>query len=108
MRPSAASTRWHGTITGTGVTQPLPLTSNFDADVLSYPFDPYTFGVFSTGPIRQIYSRDTIGAIYDCALDPQQWPDTCRRISDLCESTAGGICVHDMRHVQNDQLFVFG
>jgi DNA-binding CsgD family transcriptional regulator len=51
---------------------------------------------------------DTIGAIYDCALDPHQWPDTCRKIADLCESTAGGICVHDMRHVQNDQLFVFG
>lgn len=51
---------------------------------------------------------DTIGAIYDCALDPQQWPDTCRTIADLCESTAGGICVHDLRHVQNDQLFVFG
>lgn len=51
---------------------------------------------------------DTIGAIYDCALDPQLWPDTCRTIADLCESTAGGICVHDLRHVQNDQLFVFG
>ncbi len=51
---------------------------------------------------------DTIGAIYDCALDPHQWPDTCRRIAVLCESTAGGICVHDMRHTQNDQLFVFG
>jgi DNA-binding CsgD family transcriptional regulator/PAS domain-containing protein len=51
---------------------------------------------------------DTIGAIYDCALDPQLWPETCRKIADLCESTGGGICVHDMRHVQNDQLFVFG
>ena len=51
---------------------------------------------------------DTIGAIYDCALDPQLWPDACRKIADLCESTGGGICVHDMRHVQNDQLFVFG
>jgi DNA-binding CsgD family transcriptional regulator len=51
---------------------------------------------------------DTIGAIYDCALDPQRWPDTCRKIADLCESTGGGICVHDVRHVQNDQLFVFG
>jgi hypothetical protein len=47
---------------------------------------------------------DTIGAIHDCALDPHQWPDTCRKIADLCESTAGGICVHDMRHVQNDQF----
>lgn len=51
---------------------------------------------------------DTIGAIYDCALDPHRWPDTCRKIADLCESTGGGICVHDMRHVQNDQFFVFG
>ena len=51
---------------------------------------------------------DTIGAIYDCALDPQQWPDTCQKIASLCESTAGGICVHDLRHTQNDQLFVFG
>jgi DNA-binding CsgD family transcriptional regulator len=51
---------------------------------------------------------DTIGAIYDCALDPQLWPATCRRIADLCESTAGGICVHDLRHMQNDQLFVYG
>src|SRR5712671_503439 len=51
---------------------------------------------------------DTIGAIYDCALDPQQWSNTCRRIADLCESMAGGLCVHDTRHVQNDQLFVFG
>lgn len=51
---------------------------------------------------------DTIGAIYDCALDPHQWPDTCRKIADLCESTAGGICVHDLPHTQNDQLFVFG
>jgi DNA-binding CsgD family transcriptional regulator/PAS domain-containing protein len=51
---------------------------------------------------------DTIGAIYDCALDPQLWSATCRKIADLCESTAGGICVHDMRQVQNDQLFVFG
>jgi hypothetical protein len=51
---------------------------------------------------------DTVGAIYDCALDPQQWPDTCRKIAHPCESTAGGMCVHDMRHTQSDQLFVFG
>ena len=51
---------------------------------------------------------DLIGEIYDCSLDPQRWVGTCRRIADLCESSAGGICVHDLRHVQNDQLFVFG
>ncbi|SDH70134.1 transcriptional regulator, LuxR family [Variovorax sp. OV700] len=51
---------------------------------------------------------DVIGAVYDCALDPLLWPATCRRISDLCESTGGGICVHDLRQMRNDQLFVFG
>jgi DNA-binding CsgD family transcriptional regulator/PAS domain-containing protein len=51
---------------------------------------------------------DTIAAVYDCALDPQKWPDTCRKIADLCESTAGGICVHDLRHTQDNQFFVFG
>lgn len=51
---------------------------------------------------------DLIGAIYDCALDPQRWEGTCRKIADLCESTAGGICVHDLRQVQNSQLFAFG
>lgn len=51
---------------------------------------------------------DTIGAIYDCALDPKRWPDTCRKIAGLCDSTAGGICVHDLRHTHNDRLFVFG
>ena len=51
---------------------------------------------------------DTIGAIHDCALDPHRWPGACRKIASLCESTAGGICVHDLRHMQSDQLFVFG
>lgn len=51
---------------------------------------------------------DAIGAIYDCALDPLKWPAACRKIASLCESTAGGICVHDLRHTKNDQLFVFG
>jgi len=51
---------------------------------------------------------DVIGEIYDCSLDPTHWAATSRRIAALCESTAGGICVHDLRHVQNDQLFVSG
>jgi DNA-binding CsgD family transcriptional regulator/PAS domain-containing protein len=51
---------------------------------------------------------DVIGAIYDCALDPQLWPDACRAVAALCESSAGGICIHDLHHLRNDQLFVFG
>ncbi|MEM5389701.1 LuxR C-terminal-related transcriptional regulator [Paraburkholderia phymatum] len=51
---------------------------------------------------------DVIGAIYDCALDPERWPATCRTVANLCASTGGGICVHDLKQVRNDQLFVFG
>ncbi|MDM0031495.1 LuxR C-terminal-related transcriptional regulator [Variovorax sp. J22P271] len=51
---------------------------------------------------------DVIGAIYDCALDPERWPAACRSVADLCASTGGGICVHDLQQVRNDQLFVFG
>jgi DNA-binding CsgD family transcriptional regulator len=51
---------------------------------------------------------DTIGAIYDCALDPQRWFDAIRRIDELCESPAGGICVHDLKNVQNTFLFEVG
>jgi DNA-binding CsgD family transcriptional regulator len=50
----------------------------------------------------------TIGAIYDCALDPQRWNDAIRRIGELCDSEAGGICVHDLRNVENTQLFEVG
>lgn len=49
-----------------------------------------------------------IGAIYDCALDPQQWEAICQKIAELSKSTAGGICVHDLRQSQNNQLLVFG
>jgi DNA-binding CsgD family transcriptional regulator/PAS domain-containing protein len=51
---------------------------------------------------------ELIGAIYDCALDPQRWAATCQDVVTLSESSAGGICVHDLRHAQNDQLFVSG
>ena len=51
---------------------------------------------------------DTIGAIYDCALDPQRWSDAIRRIVELCESSAGGLCVHDLKNVENVHLFEIG
>ena len=51
---------------------------------------------------------DTIGAIYDCALDPQRWSAAIHRIVELCESTAGGMCVHDLRNVEDVHLFEIG
>jgi DNA-binding CsgD family transcriptional regulator/PAS domain-containing protein len=51
---------------------------------------------------------DLIGAIYDCALEPQHWLATCRKIAHLSNSTAGGLCVHDPRQGRSEALFVFG
>jgi len=51
---------------------------------------------------------DTIGAIYDCALDPHRWSDAIRRIGELCDSGAGGLCVHDLRNVEDVHLFEIG
>lgn len=51
---------------------------------------------------------DTIGAIYDCALDPQRWQHTVARVIELSESAAGGMCIHDMRTLQNSRVFNFG
>lgn len=51
---------------------------------------------------------DTIGVIYDCALDPQRWIDAIRHVGELCESGAGGMCVHDLRNVEDVHLFEIG
>jgi DNA-binding CsgD family transcriptional regulator/PAS domain-containing protein len=51
---------------------------------------------------------DTIGAIYDCALDPHRWIAAIRRIAELCGSAAGGMCVHDLKNVENVHLFEVG
>jgi len=51
---------------------------------------------------------DAIGAVYDCALDPELWIDAIRRVGELCESGAGGMCVHDLRNVEDVHLFEIG
>ena len=51
---------------------------------------------------------DAIGAIYDCAVDPERWNATIQQILALCDSSGCGICVHDLKNVQNDRLFEVG
>jgi len=51
---------------------------------------------------------DTIGAIYDCALDPDRWVDAVGRVVELSDSAGGSMCVHHMRDVQNDCMFEVG
>jgi DNA-binding CsgD family transcriptional regulator/PAS domain-containing protein len=51
---------------------------------------------------------DAIGTIYDCALDPQGWSNAIQQIVELCESSAGGMCIHDLRNVEDVHLFEIG
>jgi DNA-binding CsgD family transcriptional regulator/PAS domain-containing protein len=51
---------------------------------------------------------DTIGAIYDCALDPERWVNAVSHIVELCESAGGSMCVHHTKDVQNDCMFEVG
>ena len=58
--------------------------------------------------IHAVELSELIGAIYDCSLDPHRWAATCGMIAARCDSVGGGICVHDLKQIQNDQLYVFG
>lgn len=51
---------------------------------------------------------DTIGAIYDCALDPDRWPDALRAIAELAESPLGSIGVQDLRNPEVTNLYDYG
>ena len=51
---------------------------------------------------------DTIGAIYDCALDPQRWPDALRRIAELCDSPLGSLGVQNLRNPEITNLYDYG
>jgi DNA-binding CsgD family transcriptional regulator len=51
---------------------------------------------------------DTIGAIYDCALDPNRWRDAFRRVAQLCDSSASALCVHDLKNHTDEQFFESG
>ncbi|HWE20387.1 MAG TPA: LuxR C-terminal-related transcriptional regulator [Hyphomicrobiaceae bacterium] len=51
---------------------------------------------------------DAIGAIYDCALEPDHWPEAMRRITELTGSVAMGMGIIDHKHKQNVRLYDYG
>ena len=51
---------------------------------------------------------DTIGTIYDCALDPDHWPEAMRRITELTASAAMGMGIIDHKHKRNLRLYDYG
>jgi len=40
---------------------------------------------------------DLIGAIYDCALEPERWQQTQQQINAFCDSPFGGLGINDSR-----------
>lgn len=51
---------------------------------------------------------DMIGAIYDCALDPELWPETIKRITAAVDAAAGFITLHDFQNNLGGRLFEHG
>jgi DNA-binding CsgD family transcriptional regulator/PAS domain-containing protein len=51
---------------------------------------------------------DTIGAIYDCALEPDHWPEAMRRIAELTASAGMGMGIIDHKHKHNVRLYDYG
>jgi DNA-binding CsgD family transcriptional regulator/PAS domain-containing protein len=51
---------------------------------------------------------DAIGAIYDCALEPDRWPETMRQITELTASAAMGMGIIDHKHKHNVRLYDYG
>ena len=51
---------------------------------------------------------ETIGAIYDCALEPDRWPEAMQRITGLTASAAMGMGIIDHKHKHNVRLYDYG
>ena len=51
---------------------------------------------------------DTIGAIYDCALEPERWPQALRRVGELCQAPFTFVLAHDVERNQPGRVFQHG
>jgi hypothetical protein len=51
---------------------------------------------------------DAIGAIYDCALEPDHWPKAMQRITELTASAGMGMGIIDHKHKHNVRLYDHG
>ncbi len=51
---------------------------------------------------------EVVGAIYDCALDPERWRDTLPRISALTSSPYGALAIHDTTQARSGRVFDHG
>lgn len=51
---------------------------------------------------------DVVGAIYDCALDPERWRHTLPQISALTRSPYGALAIHDNIQARSGRVFDHG
>lgn len=51
---------------------------------------------------------EVIGAIYDCALEPERWPDALKRVCDLCDLPFAFVLAHDVQRNQPGRVFHHG
>lgn len=51
---------------------------------------------------------EVIGAIYDCALEPERWPDALKQVCDLCDVPFAFVLAHDVQRNQPGRVFHHG
>jgi len=51
---------------------------------------------------------DTIGVIYDCALEPERWPQALSQVGELCQAPFAFVLAHDVERNQPGRVFQHG
>src|SRR5262245_463129 len=51
---------------------------------------------------------EAIGAIYDCALEPDRWPEAMRRVTELTSSAVMGMGIIDHKYKHNVRMYDYG
>jgi hypothetical protein len=51
---------------------------------------------------------DTIGNIYDCALEPERWPQALKQVGELCQAPFTFVLAHDVERNQPGRVFQHG
>jgi DNA-binding CsgD family transcriptional regulator/PAS domain-containing protein len=71
-----------------------------------------TSTVVATGmpetPMNLQQLSDTIGVIYDCALEPDLWPQALKQVGELCEAPFAFVLAHDVERNQPGRVFQHG
>jgi DNA-binding CsgD family transcriptional regulator len=59
-------------------------------------------------PMNLQQLSDTIGVIYDCALEPERWPQALKQVGELCQAPFTFVLAHDVERNQPGRVFQNG